>query len=84
MTDVQEVTKELQTRPHPSDAKAMGLAKMSGEDVTGVLMGIKAALVAKGVCAEEDYEGLVKAHVQEMLEMDHVVYWTRCFGRKEL
>ncbi|KAJ3046689.1 hypothetical protein HK097_000631 [Rhizophlyctis rosea] len=81
-TEVNEVTKPLPTCPHPSDTKAVRLARMYGDDVTGVLMGVGAALIAKGVCTEEQYPGLVRAHVEEMLATDHTVYWTRAFARK--
>ncbi|KAJ3045144.1 hypothetical protein HDV00_011870 [Rhizophlyctis rosea] len=82
LTDVQEVTRALKTTPDPSDAEAVRVAKLFGGDMTYLLMGIKAALVAKGVCREEEYEDLVRGHIREVLEGDHTVYWTRCFARR--
>ncbi|KAJ3044301.1 hypothetical protein HDV00_002621 [Rhizophlyctis rosea] len=82
MTEVQVVTKELHMKADPTNKDSVRLARMMAEDGTAALSGLKAAFVAKGVCKEEEYDTIVREHIREVAEGGHVVYWTRCFGRK--
>ncbi|KAJ3032497.1 hypothetical protein HDV00_007435 [Rhizophlyctis rosea] len=82
LTNVTEVTKELQMGPPPSDKDAVRLAKLYADDVRGFLGGLKAQLVAKGVCEDRHYARVAEMHIREMQELGHVVTWTRCFAQK--
>ncbi|KAJ3054550.1 hypothetical protein HK097_001528 [Rhizophlyctis rosea] len=82
LTNVQEVVRQLQTCPDRSDASAVRIAKLYGDDLRCAVTGSKAPLVAPGLCKEEDFEGLVKAHVGETLSTKHEFDWVRCFAMK--
>ncbi|KAJ3038434.1 hypothetical protein HDV00_000622 [Rhizophlyctis rosea] len=84
LTAVEQLTKTLYTHPNPSDARAYRVAKMWGDDMGQLFMGVKAALVAKGVCSEEEFGPLVRAHIAETLNTDHSFEWTRCWGRRKV
>ncbi|KAJ3052187.1 hypothetical protein HK097_006739 [Rhizophlyctis rosea] len=82
LADIRTAIKDLHARANESDPDSKKISKMFGDDLTGVLMGVKAPLVQRGVCAEEEYDDLLRNHVAETLASDHVVTWTRCYGRR--
>ncbi|KAJ3032320.1 hypothetical protein HDV00_007695 [Rhizophlyctis rosea] len=82
LTDVHEITAELHTKPNPSIPAEVRIAKLWGEDLKGVMEGVKAGLIAKGISTEEGWDELVRGHIAETLETEHTVYLTRCFARK--
>ncbi|KAJ3038540.1 hypothetical protein HDV00_000545 [Rhizophlyctis rosea] len=82
LKDVQTVRKVVNMRPDPTNEESVRLAKMMGEDVAAALTGVKGAFLAKGVCREEEFDGVVREHVREMEEVGHTFSFTRCFGRK--
>ncbi|KAJ3036421.1 hypothetical protein HDV00_002745 [Rhizophlyctis rosea] len=84
LMNITNLTRDLHTCPDPSDGEGVRLARLLGEDLFTGLMGLKAGLVARGVCREEEYVGLLKAHVEEMLSTKHTITWTRCFARRRV
>ncbi|KAJ3034900.1 hypothetical protein HDV00_004543 [Rhizophlyctis rosea] len=83
LTNVRTSHRALLTCPDPSNRDSVRLAKLWCDDLALALTGLKAPCIARGICAEEDWDEILRGHVAETrARKDYALHWTRCYGRR--